>query len=1031
MNDVSFKTAWDWPFLGDRVFRVEPYTDAELAANAARLIEHQHQLMTSNSELMGKAIEDGWCKLLDASRGPMLEYLLGHRSPHISLPPSTGAIRGGLGPDAWIRGGVNGLGLTVFHLLDLACREPLPFTDSKLPGEIRAAASAAFIRPGVPLDLTDADLAELAKHDRPERVVELLKLIDAQVVYQNLTIGLALGSDSAFVAANDPSHLSTVGNARRLLNWTLDDINTNLAHPRGIHFALDWVDSKFTQLGTTKGALDLYSRGAVGLIGEWYSSYTQPAASAMSSYGVFQCSGSATSDVLSNKKAFPTFFRTVAPDSYQGKFIADAAQYFGFEQVNLIYSSDTYGVSLAQTMQAEAAVVGVKVPRVFQVPVGGAPEDYARAIAGIADSPTRVTILIVHVDEIVSLGLAAYERGFGREWVWLGSEATVPLAAAIKTGAVSLTPNQAAFFNGFLFSWPTETAPGYPRYEAMVARWRATFGNEDILSSFSLFFASCLEAQARGFLKLVQQYGYATVAVRNTSASLAEFLVPFESMSGPVSYNSNGDRLGLFQVQNLQDGRLVPIYSMDNTGTFRSLAPPVFPDGTNSAPPWRPRYELVAPQYADSGVTAVLTACGVALFAVVVSAGILIRFRKARRVRHLGLPFLLVLCVGMAISLTTPFLMAGIPTPAKCIAQYATLVLGFSLSISSLWIRSFTLWRVFDRILAKSSSLRTSALFARMLALPAAQIILLYVAQALAPLGPTPVLSFSTEQFICASSTNPVLGEALIYAASSIDGVLLIMLAVVGVKIRHVHSSYRDTVFIGYAMHALVVAAVVTVPISILFQYQTVTAYYAKSIAILYSNAAILLFNVFRHVLALRSDANQANGEHLESQFNDSTSGHSRVTSGTDNSGSAIWANRNMNGKFPVKPVSGYWSRWEQLDVSILPLEGVLLVSHADRMRAGTCYFIKRVLLDPKPEDNPLCIAVSHPGASSILIQFQSEAERTRWVENLLVIGAQQDETSSSRHRRASIRKRKAAAGPPAATVTLGTVAAMTVDRDG
>ncbi|KAI9183885.1 hypothetical protein H9P43_002937 [Blastocladiella emersonii ATCC 22665] len=113
MDQAQHDGAVDWPFPGDLILRVEPYSDAELAANATRLLEHQNQITSTahDAEWMRNYTEDGWRDLLNGN-------------------------------------------------------------------EIYAAAMVAFIRLGVPVDLTDRDLEELSKHEWGGRIVQFLHFFE-------------------------------------------------------------------------------------------------------------------------------------------------------------------------------------------------------------------------------------------------------------------------------------------------------------------------------------------------------------------------------------------------------------------------------------------------------------------------------------------------------------------------------------------------------------------------------------------------------------------------------------------------------------------------------------------------------------------------------------------------------------------------------------------------------------------------------------------------------------------------------------
>ena len=85
------------------------------------------------------------------------------------------------------------------------------------------------------------------------------------------------------------------------------------------------------------------TRTVVGVIGGASSKISMSINYIMNVFDLPQISYSSTSPSLSDKFNFRTFFRTIPPDTYQGKALADMVKYFGWSYISTVATSDDYG----------------------------------------------------------------------------------------------------------------------------------------------------------------------------------------------------------------------------------------------------------------------------------------------------------------------------------------------------------------------------------------------------------------------------------------------------------------------------------------------------------------------------------------------------------------------------------------------------------------------------------------------------------------------------------------------------------------
>ncbi|ORZ36741.1 periplasmic binding protein-like I, partial [Catenaria anguillulae PL171] len=585
-----------------------------------------------------------------------------------------------------------------------------------------------------------------------------------------------------------------------MIDWVADDVNQRVAIPAGYRFNVQLFDTKYNRRGSVN-AVTRASRqtGMVGLIGEWVSSNTVPAALASDAFNIPMCGGAATADELSDKDTFPLFFRLLPADSGQGEFLAQLALHLNWTTVNLISMNHAYGQSLSKKFKSVAQTLNIAVERNYLAQPSWTIAEATTVLSGLTDSSSRIVFFMGMAEDFMVIPKAASKLNLSpNDWTWVGGDAWSSLYSIGTSkgtpGASNLTDSELLFLQGTLHVYPAEVVPGFARFDSMAARWKQQFGNNIFSESvYALFLASCSEVLIQSWVDILARVGVQSVLNRTYVPTLADFIsTPRDTVSGRAAFSTTGDRSGSFEVYNLQKSGSNQLYMRYVAGSFVQVNEPVFANGVSAVPNWKARYTEMYAAIDSPGVQAVLAATGVSMALVVGSWCMIVYHRKSRRIRHLGLPFTAFLCVGLLISLVTPFLASGYPTPFTCTAQYWTLVLGFSLSLSSIWIRSYRIFKVFDnRVLSKSQSVKTSSLVRRMLILPTVQVVLLLVLQFQGPFLPlSKKTTSSVAQLLCADISGKGIGDILLFSAAGLDAALLAMLAWVSYKIRTIHTSY-------------------------------------------------------------------------------------------------------------------------------------------------------------------------------------------------------------------------------------------------
>nr|XP_021323385.1 vomeronasal 2 receptor, h7 isoform X1 [Danio rerio] len=197
--------------------------------------------------------------------------------------------------------------------------------------------------------------------------------------------------------------------------------------------------------GTEETISDLNCKGpppVIGLIGDPGSTHSIAISSVLGLFRLPMISYYATCSCLSDKKKYPSFFRTIPSDTFQVRAMVQTLRHFGWTWVGLIYSNNDYGIYAAQSFHQEMQLFGHCVAFSEILPQDNNPRVIDHIMGVIQASTARVvvvfsasSVLIPLMNEVVLQNLT------GRQWI--ASEAWV-------TSAVFRTPYFQPFLKGTL-----------------------------------------------------------------------------------------------------------------------------------------------------------------------------------------------------------------------------------------------------------------------------------------------------------------------------------------------------------------------------------------------------------------------------------------------------------------------------------------------------------------------------------------------------------------------------------------------------
>ncbi|XP_026086107.1 extracellular calcium-sensing receptor-like [Carassius auratus] len=183
--------------------------------------------------------------------------------------------------------------------------------------------------------------------------------------------------------------------------------------------------------GTEKSFSNLNCTGpspVVGIVGDPSSTPSIAISSVLGLFRVPIVSYYATCSCLSDRKKYPSFFRTIPSDAFQVRAMVQILRHFGWTWVGLIYSDDDYGIYAAQSFHQEMQLFGHCVAFSEILPHDNNLRDIQHITGVIEASTARVVVvfstssfLLPLMEEVVLQNMT------GRQWIASEAWATSPV----------------------------------------------------------------------------------------------------------------------------------------------------------------------------------------------------------------------------------------------------------------------------------------------------------------------------------------------------------------------------------------------------------------------------------------------------------------------------------------------------------------------------------------------------------------------------------------------------------------------------
>ncbi|XP_066540766.1 extracellular calcium-sensing receptor-like [Hoplias malabaricus] len=167
----------------------------------------------------------------------------------------------------------------------------------------------------------------------------------------------------------------------------------------------------------------------IGIVGDPGSTHSIAISSVLGLFRVPMVSYFATCSCLSDRKQYPSFFRTIPSDAFQVRAIVQILKQFGWTWVGLVYSDDDYGINAAHEFHHDVQVqLSGCVAYSEMLPRDNNRRDIRRIVEVIKTSTARVVVAVSTEAYLLPLmDEVALRNVTERQWIASEAWATSPI----------------------------------------------------------------------------------------------------------------------------------------------------------------------------------------------------------------------------------------------------------------------------------------------------------------------------------------------------------------------------------------------------------------------------------------------------------------------------------------------------------------------------------------------------------------------------------------------------------------------------
>ncbi|ORY96447.1 periplasmic binding protein-like I [Syncephalastrum racemosum] len=764
--------------------------------------------------------------------------------------------------------------------------------------------------------------------------------------------------------------------------------------------------------------VSMLESGVNAIVGDMISDMTETEAGIAGVRSIPQCSCASASRTLSDKDAYPYFFRTVGDVVLFGRSLIDWVSHMGWSMFAIIYTNDNVGQQVLSAMLSRAA--DHHIHAMTQLPL----YDMSKVedtLEKLEASGARVVIFTDSTtsDQLTVLKTARSMGLLSEGWVWM---LTNDMSPAIRDTVDS--PEELAEYDGLMFISGLWDLSGIPAYDDMQREWQsqnipANFTNPDAWYSSGLSYNApnayaCAELLALGLNKSLDAYpggrqqGLSDLKAEkfNSSAMTPEFYnLNYTGPAGFMDFLPIGDlSTGYFGLQYMLNGSVVTYATLKNNYfEFLPNTTILYLGHTTQKPDDMVAKSCLNPTFTDSAGIVVLAISSLGFALCLILIGLIAWYRDLKPIMAASPSFCCVQLVGILLAYAGVIMYLDYPSPAKCIARKFAITTGFILVVGSLIAKNYRIYRIFQNVFTvRTSRLKSSYLMRILVIFGAVAYIPLIVWESMFHYEVEDMMvTADTYCWLCFyPDTQPAwrrLNPTEIFVLSW--GVLLIIIAaLLAFKTRKVQGKWSETNQTAYVSYNIGLAAILASPSFFMTIDNFLIGFYLKISSVLFAatfTLVVLFFPKLTVILQYIYSEHRMKLWRLGERFyrdrsnsRDEFSNNAMTEENSEQMPENLAA-RNLldfsvqahEGMLPVKRVSrfNFMAIWELKHIVVVPLKRFFVLMNQSGQKAQRYHY---VACEPVSSSTARCMfRVLTDNDSIFMFQVHDQVALARWIQ--------------------------------------------------